>query len=65
VASLPVCIEKNVNFWVLVFVGDIVSGIGLGIFGQGHEALNPTCRMQCFDSRFYWKIGYNPSLLSP
>ena len=32
------------------FVGDIISGIGLGLFGRGHQALGPNCKNQFFDS---------------
>jgi len=25
-------------------MGDIISGVGLGIFGQGHQTLGPICK---------------------
>jgi len=27
-----------------LFVGDVISGVGLGLFGQGHQALDPKAR---------------------
>jgi len=33
-------------------VGDVISGVGLGIFGQGHQALGPNHKSQFFDSCF-------------
>jgi len=33
-------------------VGDVISGVGLGIFGWGHWALDPNCNEPIFDSSF-------------
>jgi len=46
------------------FVSDIIMGVGLRIFGRGHRALGANSMSQFFDSRFYWKLGYNSSLSS-
>jgi len=39
-------------------MSDVISG-GL----LGHPALGPNCYMVVFCLSFYWKLGYNPSLL--
>ena len=39
-------------------MGDIISGVGFGIFGQGHIALGPNHKSQAFDSSFYWKLVF-------
>jgi len=41
------------------FVGNVISGVGLGLFGRGHLDLGPNCKSQFFDSSFYWKLGYD------
>jgi len=30
------------------FVGNVISGVGLGIFGQGYLALGPNCKVDVF-----------------
>jgi len=50
-ASLLVRNEKKFKFWV--FVGNIISGIGLGLFGQGNQALGPNRRIEVFITSFY------------
>jgi len=40
----------------LFFVGDVISRVGLGIFGQGHLTLDPNCKMEFFDSSSQWKL---------
>jgi len=45
------------------FVGDIVSGIGLGIFAQGFQALGPNCKREVFRSSILWKLCSNSSFL--
>jgi len=45
----------------MFFVGDVISRIWFGIFGQGHGALNLNHKRQFFDSSLYWKLGYYPS----
>jgi len=30
-------------------VGNVLSGVGLDIFGRGHWALGPNCKSQYFD----------------
>jgi len=42
-------------------VGDIISGVGLGISGWCHQALCPTARAHVW-IKFYWKLDCNPSL---
>jgi len=46
-ASVLVWILKN---WKALdfsfFVGDVISGVGSSIFGQGHRALSPNCKNQ-------------------
>jgi len=47
-------------FYVLgfgFFVGDIINGVVLGIFGWGYWALGPNCKREVFHSSFYWKLG--------
>jgi len=44
------------------FLGDIISRVGSGLFGQNHQALDPNRKSQFFDSSFNWKPGYNLSL---
>jgi len=39
------------------FVGDDISGIGLGLFGQDYRDLGPNCKREVFHSSFYWKLG--------
>jgi len=34
------------------FVGDIISGVGLGIFGPGNQALGANAKNQVFDLIF-------------
>jgi len=46
---------------LVFFVGDVISGVGLGIFSQGYWALGSNGNHQFFDSSFYWKLGYNPT----
>jgi len=46
------------------FVGGITIGVGLGIFGQGYQALGFNCKSQFHDAGFYWKQDYNLSLCS-
>jgi len=41
------------------FVGDIINGIGLSLFGPGYRALGASAKSQLFDSSFYWKLSYN------
>jgi len=45
-------------------VGDVVSGVCLGLFGRGHRALGPNRKSQFFDSSFSWKLRCSSSLLS-
>jgi len=40
-------------------VGDVISGIGFGVFGPGYWSLGLNHKRQFFDSSFYWKLGYN------
>jgi len=50
VASLPVGIFfKLVSFGFQFFVGDDITGVELGIFGQGYQALGPNHKSQIFD----------------
>jgi len=40
------------KFGILFFVDDIIIGIGLHIFGRGHQALGANAKSQFFDSSF-------------
>ena len=53
--------QKVLDF--VSFVGDI-SGVGFRSFGSGYLAVGPNCKSEFFDSSFYWKLGYNLSILS-
>ena len=64
-ASLLVCIKELESFGFGFFVGDVMSGVGLRIFGWDYLALGLNHKRQFFDSSFYWKLGYNVSCLSP
>jgi len=49
--TLQVLVCNKKKFLVLgFFVGDIISGIGLGIFGRGHQVLGPNCKRKVFCS---------------
>jgi len=37
-------IKKLESFGFWVFVGDVISGVGSDIFGQGHRAWTPTAK---------------------
>jgi len=41
------------------FVGDVISGVGFGMFGWGYQAMGPNRKSQFSDSSFYWKLGHN------
>jgi len=38
---------ENFGFWV--FLGDIISGVGLGLLGQSHQAVDANAKSQFFD----------------
>ena len=62
-AGLLVCNDRNIlgfNF----FVSDIISGVGLGLIGQGYWVLVPNHMREVFCSSFQRKLGWNPSLMS-
>jgi len=40
-ASLQVCTEKEILFWISFFVGDVISGVGLNHFDPLNWALGP------------------------
>jgi len=48
---------KKISFGFCLFVGDIISGIviGLDLFGQGYQALDPNHMRKIL--KFYWKLG--------
>jgi len=37
-------------------VGDVMSGAGFNIFGQGLGS-GPNCKSQFFESSLWWKLG--------
>jgi len=39
------------------FVGDVISGIDLYLFGQGYRVLSPNCKSKIFCSSFQYKPG--------
>jgi len=45
------------------FVGDIISGVGLGFLAQVTWPWEPITKGN-FLTSFYWKLGYNLRLLS-
>ena len=44
-------------------MGDVISKVGLGLFGQGYRALDPNRKREVFRSSFHWKLSWNLSLL--
>jgi len=45
---LLVCIEKRIEkFGIAAFVCDIVSGVGLGIFGWGYQQMETNSSARC------------------
>jgi len=63
-ANLLLCIKYFESFGFRFFVGDVMSGVEFRLFwlrlaGPGTQTLEAI-----FDSSFYWKLRYNPSLLS-
>jgi len=46
-ASLLVWTKANFeSFGFRVFVGDVIFGVGLGLFGRSHQALDPNRKSQ-------------------
>jgi len=64
-ASLLVCTRKKI--FLLggcgFFVSDVISGGLLGHLGPLCLALGTNRSVVVFRRSFYWKLGYNPSLL--
>jgi len=40
------------SFGFCFFVGDVITGVGLRIFGRGHRALGANTKSQFFESSF-------------
>jgi len=38
-------------------VSDVISGVGLGLFGRGHQVLGPNRKREVFCSSFCCKLG--------
>jgi len=52
-------VKKLEIFRFQFFVGDVISGVGLGLFGRDYQALGTNTKSQFSDSSFWWKLGYN------
>jgi len=63
--SLLVSIEKKIGKLWIFFCGLLHMAVGLRIFGRDDRVLGANPTSQFLDSIFYWKLGYNPSFLSP
>jgi len=46
---------KNNFLGFVFFVGDIISRVGLSLFGHSYQALGPTAGGKYFAEFFYWK----------
>ena len=57
--------QRKKFFWFgdADFLSDVISAGLSGHLGPLHLALGPNCQMVVFRWRYYWKLGYNPSLL--
>jgi len=53
--------RQSVKFF---FVGDVITEIGVGLFGRGYLTISPKCKREVFCPSFQWKLGLNSSLLS-
>jgi len=64
VASLLSCNKKKIILGFGFLVGDVFSVVGFWPFGLRSPGPQPKYQMDFFDSNFYWKLGYNLSILS-